>query len=76
MHIHRLDFAPSFNTSHSLPFEFAEKILELLPNRGFNEVFFTMCGSTAVDSALKIALAYHKAKGDGQKVTSERDCIQ
>ena len=64
----KLDFAPSFNTSHKLPFEFSEKILDLLPGQGFSNVFFTMCGSTAVDSALKMALQYHRARGEGNKV--------
>ena len=53
--------------SHRLPFVFAEKILELLPGRNFGHVFFTMCGSTAVDSAMKIALAYHRARGEGSR---------
>ncbi len=60
----QMDFAPSFNTSHRLPQVFAEKIIELLPNTGMKEVFFTMCGSTAVDSAMKIALQYHRARGE------------
>jgi beta-alanine--pyruvate transaminase len=63
-----LDFAPSFNSSHTLGPKFADKLLALLPNRGFKDVFFTMCGSTAVDSAMKIALAYHRAKGDSTRV--------
>lgn len=64
----KLDFAPSFYTSHKLPFAFSEKILEMLPGRDFTQVFFTMCGSTAVDSALKMALQYQKARGQGSKV--------
>jgi beta-alanine--pyruvate transaminase len=64
----KLDFAPCFNTGHKAPAIFAQKILDLLPNRGFEQVFFTMCGSTAVDSALKIALQYHRAKGEGTRV--------
>eukprot|EP01034_Spumella_vulgaris_P036050 gene36050-44460_t len=64
----KMDFAPSFNTSHKLPAVFAEKLIELLPNTGMKEVFFTMCGSTAVDSALKMALQYHRARGEGNKV--------
>jgi len=64
----KLDFAASFNSSHKLPYLFAEKLLELLPGRDFSQVFFTMCGSTAVDTALKIALQYHRANGDHSKV--------
>ena len=63
-----MDFASSFNTSHKLPFEFSKKILELLPDRNFSQVFFTMCGSTAVDTAMKIALAYHRANGEAGRV--------
>ncbi len=59
----KMAFAPSFNTSHELPGIFAEKLIELLPNTGMKEVFFTMCGSTAVDTSLKIALQYWKARG-------------
>jgi len=64
----KLDFASNFNMGHELPFKFADRILDLLPNRGYGKVFFTMCGSSAVDSALKMALAYHRARGDGQRV--------
>ena len=64
----KLDFASSFNTSHELPFDFSRKIIELLPGRNFGQVFFTMCGSTAVDTAMKIALAYHRANGESGRV--------
>lgn len=64
----KLDFVPSFNTSHKLPYQFSEKILELLPGKNFTDVFFTMCGSTAVDTALKMALQYHRSRGEGGRV--------
>eukprot|EP01039_Chlorochromonas_danica_P007568 gene7568-8368_t len=64
----KLDYAPTFNTSHDLGHVFAEKVLSLLPNRGFQEVFYTLCGSSAVDTSMKIALAYHRARGHGEKV--------
>ena len=64
----KLDYAPCFNVSHDLPFEFSRRLLDLLPGRNFGQVFFTMCGSTAVDTALKIALAYHRCKGNGTKI--------
>lgn len=64
----KLDFAPSFNTTHPLGPVFAQRLLDLLPGRGFEEVFFTMCGSSAVDTSMKIALAYHRAKGNGERV--------
>jgi beta-alanine--pyruvate transaminase len=63
----KLDFASNFNVGHQLSFDFAQKVLELLPDRGFKQVFFTNCGSSAVDTALKIALAYHRAKGNAGK---------
>src|SRR5665213_3663359 len=58
-----LDYAPSFNLSHPLSFEFATRIAELTP-KGLDRIFFCNSGSEAVDSALKIALAYHAACGD------------
>lgn len=64
----KLDYAPSFYTSTKLPFQFADKILQLLPDGAYSQVFFTMCGSTSVDTALKMALSYQKARGNGGKV--------
>ncbi len=58
-----LDFAPSFQFSHSQAFELASRVGTLMPN-DLNRVFFCNSGSEAVDTALKIALAYHRAKGD------------
>lgn len=61
-----LDYAPTFNMGHPLAFEYAERLCsELMPGHGLDQVFFTMCGSTAVDTALKMALAYHKVRGEG-----------
>jgi len=63
-----LDFAPTFNMGHPLAFEYAHRLCqELMPGKGLDQVFFTMCGSTAVDTALKVALAYHKARGEGSR---------
>ncbi len=62
-----LDYASSFNTSHRKPTEFAHRLCELLPGRNFKEVFFANCGSTAVDTALKIALQYHRSLGQPQR---------
>ncbi len=59
-----LDYAPCFQFGHPKPFEFANKIIELFPD-GMDHVFFTNSGSESVDTALKIALAYHRAKGQG-----------
>jgi beta-alanine--pyruvate transaminase len=61
-----LDFAPTFQMGHSLAFELAERLVELTP-AGLNKVFFTNSGSEAVDTALKIALAYHRLRGEGQR---------
>jgi beta-alanine--pyruvate transaminase len=58
-----LDFAPSFNMGHPLAFELADEIASHAP-RGLSRVFFTNSGSEAVDSALKIALAWHRLRGE------------
>lgn len=63
----QLDYAPSFQMGHPLAFEYAEALLEIAPP-GFGQVFFSNSGSEAVDTALKIALAYHRARGEGQRV--------
>ncbi len=59
----QMDFAPTFQMGHPLAFEFAEKLIGVTP-KGFKHVFFTNSGSESVDSALKIALAWHRARGD------------
>jgi len=59
-----LDFAPSFNMAHPAAFEFASRLVDLLP-QGIDHVFFCNSGSEAVDTALKAALAYHRARGQG-----------
>lgn len=61
-----LDFAPTFQMGHPGPFELAERLAQIAPE-GMNHVFFANSGSEAVDSALKIALAYHRAKGEGTR---------
>ncbi|MEM1284565.1 MAG: aspartate aminotransferase family protein [Pseudomonadota bacterium] len=58
-----LDFAPTFQFGHPLAFELASRLAELAPE-GLDHVFFANSGSEGVDTALKIALAYHKVKGD------------
>src|SRR6202051_3670454 len=57
-----LDYAPSFQIGHPLAFEFAEKLAAIAP-AGLDRVFFTNSGSESVDTALKIALAYHRSAG-------------
>jgi beta-alanine--pyruvate transaminase len=61
-----LDFASSFALGHPLPFRLAERIASLAP-QGMGHVFFTNSGSEAVDTALKIAFAYHRLRGDGTR---------
>tara|TARA_A100001015_G_scaffold199568_1_gene222827 strand:- start:492 stop:935 length:444 start_codon:yes stop_codon:yes gene_type:complete len=65
----KLSYAPSFQMTHEGAFEWAEAIADHggLRDRDLQKVFFTMCGSTSVDTALKIALAYHRANGEGQR---------
>src|SRR5947207_6701863 len=61
-----MDFAPTFQMGHPIAFEFADRLAAIAPE-GFKRVFFSNSGSEAVDSALKIALAYHRARGEGQR---------
>lgn len=61
-----LDFAPTFQMGHPLVFEAASKLAAITPT-GLDRIFFTNSGSEAVDSALKIALAYHRARGEGSR---------
>ncbi|MDA1330942.1 MAG: aspartate aminotransferase family protein [Proteobacteria bacterium] len=58
-----LDFAPSFNMGHPIQFQAAELISNLAPE-GLDTVFFTNSGSEAIDTALKVALGYYRAKGE------------
>jgi len=61
-----LDFASSFSMSHPLPFELAGRLASLAP-KTMNHVFYTNSGSEAVDTALKMALAYHRLKKEGTR---------
>jgi beta-alanine--pyruvate transaminase len=61
-----LDYAPAFQIGHPKAFELAEKLIDFAPP-GFGQVFFTNSGSEAVESALKIALAYQRARGQPQR---------
>jgi beta-alanine--pyruvate transaminase len=62
-----MDFAPTFQMGHPIAFEFADRLAQVAP-AGFSKVFFTNSGSESADSALKIALAYHRARGEGQRI--------
>ena len=62
----KLDYAPSFQMGHPLAFELASRLTTLLP-ADLDHVFFTNSGSESVDTALKIAIAYHRARGEGAR---------
>ncbi|MFC0410209.1 aspartate aminotransferase family protein [Roseomonas elaeocarpi] len=62
-----MDFAPTFQMGHPIAFEAAARVADMLPE-GLSRVFFTNSGSESADTALKIALAYHKARGQAQRV--------
>ena len=62
-----MDFAPAFNMGHPIAFQAAAKVAEITPE-GMDRIFFTNSGSEAADTALKIALAYHRARGDAGRV--------
>jgi beta-alanine--pyruvate transaminase len=61
-----LDFGPTFQMSHPLAFELASRVAALMPEN-LSRVFFTNSGSESVDTALKIALAYQRARGQGTR---------
>jgi beta-alanine--pyruvate transaminase len=61
-----LDYAPAFQFAHPKSFELASRIAALTPG-DLNRVFFCNSGSEAVDTALKIALAYHNGRGQGSR---------
>jgi len=61
-----LDYGPIFQMGHPGPFKVAERVKKLLPG-DLEHVFFTNSGSESVDTALKIALAYHRARGEGHR---------
>jgi len=61
-----MDYATAFNMSHPKAFELAEKISQLTPE-GLDRIFFSNSGSEAVDTALKVAVAYHVSRGEGQR---------
>ena len=62
----RMDFAPTFQLGHPLAFATAAQVAALMPG-DLDRVFFANSGSEAVDTALKIALAWHRARGQGHR---------
>jgi len=61
-----LDYAPAFQMGHPKAFELANRLVDLAPD-GLGHVLFTNSGSESVETALKVALAYHKVKGEGSR---------
>jgi beta-alanine--pyruvate transaminase len=61
-----MEFAPSFQMGHPIAFELANRLAKVAP-ADLDRVFFTNSGSESVDTALKIAVAYHRARGEGQR---------
>jgi beta-alanine--pyruvate transaminase len=61
-----LDFAPPFQMAHPKAFELAERLAQITP-AGLNRVFFTNSGSESVETALKMAIAYHRVRGEGAR---------
>ncbi len=61
-----VDYAQPFQQGFGGSFELATKISKHTPGN-LNRIFYTICGSTAVETAIKISVAYHKARGEGQR---------
>ncbi len=62
----KLDYAPSFQIGHEDSFLAASEVAAMMP-AGLDRIFFTNSGSESADTALKMALAYHRARGEGQR---------
>lgn len=61
------DYTPPFQMGHPGAFALADKVAELLPEP-MNHVFFVNSGSEAIDTALKVVMAYHRARGESQRL--------
>jgi beta-alanine--pyruvate transaminase len=61
-----LDYAPAFQMGHPIAFELANRLIDIAPP-GMEHVFYTNSGSESVETALKIAIAYHRARGEGAR---------
>jgi len=62
--VEELDYAPAFQMGHPKAFELAARLTRIMPE-GIDHAFFTNSGSESVETALKMAIAYHRARGDG-----------
>ena len=62
----KLDYASSFSLGHPLAFHYTNRVMEIAP-KGFDHIFLAGSGSEAVDTALKMSLAYHRARGEGHR---------
>src|SRR3546814_2459389 len=61
-----MDYSPAFQMGHPRAFDLAARLATLMPG-DLDHVFFTNSGSESVDTALKIALAYHRVRGEGAR---------
>ncbi|MBY0558543.1 aspartate aminotransferase family protein [Hyphomicrobium sp.] len=61
-----LDYATAFQISNPVTLSFAARVAAMAP-KGLDQVFFTNSGSESVDTAIKLAIAYHRARGEGQR---------
>lgn len=61
-----LDYAPAFQMGHPIAFELANRLIGVAP-KGIEHVFYTNSGSESVETALKLAIAYHRARGEGAR---------
>ena len=61
-----LDYSPPFQFAHPKAFELGERVAEITPT-GLDRIFFTTSGSEAIETAMKIALVYHRVRGEGQR---------
>lgn len=65
--LHEMDYIPHFQFGHPSSFELANRLGRITPG-DLNHVFFVNSGSEAIDTALKIAMAFHRARGEGQRI--------
>lgn len=61
-----MDYAPPFQMAHPKAFELAERVADIAPE-GLSKVFFTNSGSESVETALKMAIAYHRVRGEASR---------